>query len=968
MARGLRIATYNLHGFNMGLGCLSDLCDRNDIVAVQEHWLPKNKLHQLSTVNSNFAAYGISSMNEATEEKIIRGRPFGGVGFLWRKDLANRIKILHSGVAGRCLAMSIDADDGRQLVLINVYFPCSENSSAYFNELGHCIGFIEGVLANCSQNVIVLGDFNFACAVSAPGFARIYDALKDYSVYNCDHLMSCDSPCYSYVHETLGHKSLLDHFFMSEELIHAVQKLSILEESSNLSDHLPVECELQVLCSTRCPIKRQRNCKIAAVRWDKSNVSDYYCASRSELSKVAVPVHCFSCSDEVCTCNDHHEALNRYYEDIVNALETAANRTIVKLPCSALKVFWTNELDSLKQDSIFWHNIWKDAGRPGSGIIHNIKCRCKLKYKQAIKDAYLQFEYANSDDLAKHFANKRMPDFWKCWNKKFSKNVTKQVTINGCSDDVVVANAFADFFGDVYYDSSSNMDALNAYKEEFDRVKSIEGYNIDKCLSVINVESVDKSIRNLKCGKACGPDNISAEHLQYAHPSLVMHLKLLFHLMVVHSCVPHGFGKGYVIPLVKDKSGNLNSVENYRAITLGPVIAKVFESIVMVMCEQELETDDLQFGFKKGLGCTDAIFLCRSTIDHFTQRGSNVYAASLDISKAFDKVNHFKLFHSLINAGMPLCMILLLANWYDKLFVTVRWNGSFSYWFAVRSGVRQGSVLSPALFAVFMNLFIVRVRLADLGCYINRSLVSCVLYADDIIFLSASLAVLQQMLDIATVTAETLLLEFNTKKSVCIAFGPRIPSQLPSLLLGHKHLEWRDSISYLGVTFLSGKHIKTDCNMLKRKFYAACNCVFSNCYNVSEVVQLQLQESYCLPILTYAAPALNLCDRQLRELNVCWNGVYRKIFKFHQWESVKGFIYGMGRCDIIHILALRKLQYLCRLQQSQNVTLCNILQCFKLSDEYMKLLTIYRCGSRDSIHNVKRYVERHFATLAVSRL
>jgi len=104
MARGLRIATYNLHGYNMGLGCLSDLCDRNDIVAVQEHWLPKNKLHQLSTVNSNFAAYGISSMNEATEEKIIRGRPFGGVGFfLWRKDLANRIKILHSGVAGLVL-------------------------------------------------------------------------------------------------------------------------------------------------------------------------------------------------------------------------------------------------------------------------------------------------------------------------------------------------------------------------------------------------------------------------------------------------------------------------------------------------------------------------------------------------------------------------------------------------------------------------------------------------------------------------------------------------------------------------------------------------------------------------------------------------------------------------------------------------------------------------------------------------
>ena len=62
---------------------------------------------------------------------------------------------------------------------------------------------------------------------------------------------------------------------------------------------------------------------------------------RSELSTIAVPSDCFSCSDEMCKCRAHLEALNKYYEDIVNALETAANKTIVKLPCSALKVFWT---------------------------------------------------------------------------------------------------------------------------------------------------------------------------------------------------------------------------------------------------------------------------------------------------------------------------------------------------------------------------------------------------------------------------------------------------------------------------------------------------------------------------------------------------------------------------------------------------------------------------------------------------
>jgi hypothetical protein len=69
---------------------------------------------------------------------------------MWRKELTSRIKILQSVVAGRCLAISLDAGDGRHIVIINVYFPCYENSPVYFNEMGHCIGLIEsiGLLAN----------------------------------------------------------------------------------------------------------------------------------------------------------------------------------------------------------------------------------------------------------------------------------------------------------------------------------------------------------------------------------------------------------------------------------------------------------------------------------------------------------------------------------------------------------------------------------------------------------------------------------------------------------------------------------------------------------------------------------------------------------------------------------------------------------------------------------------------------
>ena len=95
------------------------------------------------------------------------------------------------------------------------------------------------------------------------------------------------------------------------------------------------------------------------------------------------------------------------------------------------------------------------------------------------------------------------------------------------------------------------------------------------------------------------------------------------------------------------------------------------------------------------------------------------------------------------------------------MFVIVKWNGCLSDWFPVRSGVRQGSILSPNLFTAFMNIFILCIRNCDLGFYVNRSLVSCILYADDVILLSASLTVLQEMLHIVHLTASELLLEIN---------------------------------------------------------------------------------------------------------------------------------------------------------------------------------------------------------------
>jgi len=160
-------------------------------------------------------------------------------------------------------------------------------------------------------------------------------------------------------------------------------------------------------------------------------------------------------------------------------------------------------------------------------------------------------------------------------------------------------------FSQVYNGASHGQ--LNAKSEVFDSyTSSTNNYNnFDQ--SAISFELIDKCIRNLKCGKASGPDELMAEHLKYAHPILIYNLCILFRAIAVHSFIPNDFDIGLMVPLVKDKTGDINSVDNYRGITLTPVVAKVFECVLLSNREDVLATDNLQFGFKSYVGCPQAV-------------------------------------------------------------------------------------------------------------------------------------------------------------------------------------------------------------------------------------------------------------------------------------------------------------------------------------------------------------------------
>ena len=148
------------------------------------------------------------------------------------------------------------------------------------------------------------------------------------------------------------------------------------------------------------------------------------------------------------------------------------------------------------------------------------------------------------------------------------------------------------------------------------------------------------------------------------------------------------------------------------------------------------------------------------------------------------------------------------------------------------------------------------------------------------------------MLDLCHATCLERVMLLNVNKSHCIIFGYFRKLGIECLTLGSARIAWCTPLKYLYVNLTSITTFTIDTDPLKRSFYAACKGIFSQTATLNELVSLSLQESYSLPIITYAYAAISLTPKQAAQLNACWNTVYRRIFGFNKWKSVPAFIYG----------------------------------------------------------------------------
>jgi hypothetical protein len=285
---------------------------------------------------------------------------------------------------------------------------------------------------------------------------------------------------------------------------------------------------------------------------------------------------------------------------------------------------------------------------------------------------------------------------------------------------------------------------------------------------------VERAVKDVKNGKAVGFDGIQAEMIKYGGRCMIDSVWRMCEIMWRSEGVPDDWSRGVIVPVWKD--GDRSKVGNYRGITLLSVVGKMYAIVLNtrlrlwseergVICEE-------QGGFRRGRGCRDQL-LSLVEIVRMKKRGG-MFCAFLDVQKAYDRVFRDGLWERVREEGVRGKMWRVLKCMYRNVQSAVRVNDVMTGWFDVNVGLRQGCVLSPVLFNIFINGLVKELNRYGYGVVRGRNInVSCLLYADDIVLFSDSRIGLQELLDVAYEYGRKWRFSFGVKKSKVVVFGKR---------------------------------------------------------------------------------------------------------------------------------------------------------------------------------------------------
>ena len=310
-------------------------------------------------------------------------------------------------------------------------------------------------------------------------------------------------------------------------------------------------------------------------------------------------------------------------------------------------------------------------------------------------------------------------------------------------------------------------------------------------------EEVEAAVKSLKKGKSAGVDNIPAELLPQGGEAMVNALLIICNKIWRTGEWPTPWTQSLVNTL--PKNGNLQLCQNYRTISLITHPSKVILKIILNRLNPEAEKiiAEEQAGFRSGRSTTEQIFNLRILCERYLQHQQDLYHVFMDFKKAFDRVWHSALWATMRLYNINTNLINTIQNLYDKATSAVCFNGSAGGWFRTTVGVRQGCLLSPTLFNIFLERIVADAPVDHKSTVsIGGRTISNLRFANDIDDLAGSELELANLVECLDETSAAYGMQISAEKTKLMTNNTNSISS--NISVNGEKLETVQSFKYLG--------------------------------------------------------------------------------------------------------------------------------------------------------------------------